>query len=1148
MRNSIEGITVSDGLKLMNIFLSNSLDLHYEQLKQRLFGKTSPFRRRIVVVYGPAMQSWLMLKMAQDPEVGIAAGIEFIYLNQAFEHLLKIAHPSLPNHFPTLLELSLGIEKELNELIGKYHTLNREEKEEWSFLINYLKVDPGKPKLTKKMEKRIVGLSSHMATIFRDYSHYGNFLVEQWKEKSSVWQRDLWNGLYNQKTGWTAEAAALAKDLNVFDENCEVHFFSISFISKSEFDFLHRLSKQAATYYYLLSPCAVFWSDVRSDKENSRLYSVLKDKETFVALEEYLRDRNPLLANFGRLGREMATQIELSNAQTAAKYILPSTVQQMDENIEFHDDLLFYESKGPLTLLQAVQADMLLLRNPAVEPKCVLDDAESIQLHQAPTRRREIQILYNNLLRIIEKHPDIHPGDIIVMAPKIADYVPYIRAQFESSQLNCQILDLGMQNHNEVVQGFTQLLRLVDSRWDANDILQLFENRAFQRRNKFSSADYFAIQNWIKKASIHWGDNEEHRDELLSRRHCQNGMTDATPVGSWDFGLARLMLGLTTIQAESKERAADIHPCEHIDFSQADLLDKWIGVIHSLRDDLSPLYDGTRMTMKDWAKYLLCLLESYFQPDFEDADSVQDFEGLKIRFDHLNRSTIFKETLYPYISVKIHLDELLQQKGMTYRENYLQSVRFCSLMPLRSIPAKVIAILGMEEGAFPRQNQFSSLNLMPGSKECDYCPQPADYDRYLFLEAIHSAQRYLLFSYQGYCSKDQKELHPCLVVTELFSYLNNHYEVQGKSINEACLFKHPFDSFDPAYFQKGSPIHNFIICDYLAAQINCNGEKTASHAFLHEFNLTGPSQKAASEPCRILEIKNLMAVAKDPIKFHLQRVLEIYLKNSEEREVKIEEELTISHLTKYQMSQDFFTEPVEFILDLAENEGKMPQGIFKTIAANKFRNDYEELEDRLKKYQLQKEDIFKIEFSLNCKKAGQVDRDHWIVPAVEVECGGIKNKIIGMVSSVSKHGIVTLKKGDVEECWKQWPQLLMLYCAQPLIPFNINPQIIPLDAAKPKQFPINDHLPFLKLFINYFDLCHLHISPLMPEWINNIALQDAKGLKKKMESTFESYKKESKWILSKKRFPDPEQIISDWHPHLKSLAGCLFELRTKEEC
>jgi len=289
----------------LNIFFCNSLDLHYQQLKVKLFGKeTTPFKRRFVVVYGPAMQSWLILKMAQDPEIGIATGIEFIYLNQAFDELLKLSgHREL--HCPTALELTLAIENQIHLIIKNYVHLSRKEQEEWSFLLNYLKIHmTSLPlRLTAKMEKRVVGLSQHLAALFKDYGRYGKKLLDRWSlGREGEWQSQLWKALFNDETGWTASVYALEKP-TIALENGEIHFFSISFLPNKEFDFLQKLAKSTPIFYYLLSPCALFWSDILSDKESGYIHAFWQQKgkgetQEALQLEEYLRDRNPLLANF----------------------------------------------------------------------------------------------------------------------------------------------------------------------------------------------------------------------------------------------------------------------------------------------------------------------------------------------------------------------------------------------------------------------------------------------------------------------------------------------------------------------------------------------------------------------------------------------------------------------------------------------------------------------------------------------------------------------------------------------------------------------------------------------------------------------------------------------------------------------------------
>ena len=140
-----------------------------------------------------------------------------------------------------------------------------------------------------------------------------------------------------ERLGWTYPARALLRN-GIPSTPFTVHFFSISFVTACEFAFLNRLSKHIPVYYYLLSPCAVFWSDIRSDRENAYLQGYWQKKlgafsPKVLQLEELLRDRNPLLANFGRMGREMACQIEESQALTHAQYVLPQHVKALDEEL-----------------------------------------------------------------------------------------------------------------------------------------------------------------------------------------------------------------------------------------------------------------------------------------------------------------------------------------------------------------------------------------------------------------------------------------------------------------------------------------------------------------------------------------------------------------------------------------------------------------------------------------------------------------------------------------------------------------------------------------------------------------------------------------------------------------------------------------------
>lgn len=1145
-------------VKNLEIFFSNRLEILYQQLKVALFGpNTTPLMRRLVVVYGPAMKTWLMLRMAQDPELNVAMGIEFIYLNQAFDHLLKLSTREHCGHLPTFHELALAIEKELMTVIHHFKNLAIDEQRDWEPLIQYLKLNPHrltpKLRLSRKIERRVISLSQHLARLFQDYGRFAPQMVVRWELPAFAgWQPRLWRQLFAGEMGWTYPARALEVK-GIPELPFTVHFFSISFLTASEFSFLNRLSEHVLIHYYLLSPCAVFWSDIRSDRESAYLQLHWQKKlgsfsPKVLNLEELLRDRNPLLANFGRMGREMACQIEESLSITHAHYALPEHVKILNEEFLMNDDLHLIETKEPLSLLHAIQADLLMMRNPQGLPPISIEETKSLQLHVAPSKRREIQILYHNLLGLMAKDPSLCPDDIIVMAPQIGVYDAYIQSLFgaSDSQLDFQVLDLGMQTKSEIVQGFLQLLNLCESRWNSNNLLQLFEHASFQRRHNLSSSDYLIIQEWVEKVGIRWGEDWMHRNELLQRSHCEQGMVEETAIGTWDYGLSRLLLGLTTVVDDRASTLLEVPPCS-VEFSQSELLGRWIRLLHSLRDDLSPLEDQTRMTIEDWVNFLICLLDHYFQPDFEDPQAIEEYDDLKSQFEILrNSARSFKETLYPFASVKAHLITLLQHRGMTYREDCLQAVRFCSLVPLRSIPAKVIVMLGMQEGAFPRIDNHSSLNLMIGNNDVDYCPLSADYDRYLFLEALHSAQEYLLLSYQGYGQQDGKELQPSLIVEELFSYVDKYYTIQGKKVSESCIFKHPFDTFDERYFAKDQILFNFSQQDFRVAQTHYQTQKDPPHRFLNDFTCIDHPKSSIIENHSQIDLKHLSAVARNPIKFHLNKVLEIYLQTEEDRKLKTEEELTISSLDKYQLKLFALKEPIETVLYKAERDGKLPFGLFKTVAAKRLKEEVDEIQERLQKHSVDPAHLFQIEFCASCSQPTQIEEDRWLFPAVSLNYeDGYQLSIVGKLSHATLKGLVALSKGTLADVWKVWPQFLMYCHAAKLCPEKLEPQLILTHLAQPKKAFFDDPEPYLKQFINYYALCLQNFSPLLPDWIPLILDEDLRGLQDKMHQLYaESFgvyqSPDLRWILSKHRLPSSEIMIHYWKLQAEGLLGDLI--------
>jgi exodeoxyribonuclease V gamma subunit len=85
---------------------------------------------------------------------------------------------------------------------------------------------------------------------------------------------------------------------------------------------------------------------------------------------------------------------------------------------------------------------------------------------------------------------------------------------------------------------------------------------------------------------------------------------------------------------------------------------------------------------------------------------------------------------------------------------------------MRSIPCKVICLIGMNEYSFPRKARPSGFDLMMKAPRMGD-RSVRDEDRYLFLETVISARERLYISYTGQNITTNSDQNPSIVESEL---------------------------------------------------------------------------------------------------------------------------------------------------------------------------------------------------------------------------------------------------------------------------------------------------------------------------------------------------------------------------------------------
>lgn len=964
-----------------------------KDLKENLFADSSFFSKRLLIFPNGTVKEWIYKYLSDDPKLKGAFGIIPLYLNEALDILID------------KFFISTNVKKSLSPL-----------------------------QLILKIEENL-GSSfpscQSLAFLFERYGLYGTpFSKDEFQE-------ELWKKVYANHT-YPLEIFENLREKDEIDSNYSIHIFGFNHLAPLHFSFFQRLSKKLPVYFYHLSPCLEFWSDIKSDKEAKRFFSKAEMQEKFqVTWEEYLEDRHPLLANLGKMGKEFATLVEESELITVENYEDP----QID------------------TELHALQQAILYLKE---SPHKAFED-DSIQIHILTTRHREVENLYN-ILSSLMCEKGISPSEIVVMAPDITLYAPYISACFQ--KIPFRICDMPIFTEEKDVLGLFQILELEEKRWSSPSVMALFSHPLFQKKQKWKEEDLYRIRNWIDKGEIRWGVNLDHINHLLKKKHCKTAFNDGNT--TWEAGLKRLYKNFALF-----EEAGEMNIVE------SDLLGELSFLISSLYNDLRSLHDDTEKTLQEWVDVLRNIYSAYFV----EEDSTTLFSKLDI----IKNSGFHKK--YRFKTLLPLLRDFLSKEKTTVNRHQLQSVMFCSLLPNRVIPAKVVCLLGMQHDAFPHKERLSSFDLLKKGKT--YYPTITDSDRYLFLETLLAAKDYFIISYLGKSLQDQMPVPESSVVFEL-----------RRAANCKNTVVHPDASFDPIYFQnQHSLLKNYSHSDYKAALSLFQPKKEIRSLFKKEIPSTH-----IPEGEHVIDINELKRVFRYPITYFLENNFKISF--FDEKEAKEEEDFLLSPLHLGTLRKSILSTSSEEVLKRLEKKGGSPLAEFKNLALFRLKN-----EEAGKGYF---KTFTSLEFSLYEKDNQTHDskRAPLIFPYDE------KRKIlfVGKLENVTEKGLFIFDRCQMKAAVKHWSDFLILNSARN------TPQTLFFGKDKKEKVSFfEDASPFLKRVIDYFFYAKTHPLFLLPEWVEAILKRDVK----KLELLIDGNETYDKGALFAKRALSGSEIIEN---------------------
>ncbi|MGA7279427.1 MAG: exodeoxyribonuclease V subunit gamma [Desulfocapsaceae bacterium] len=530
---------------------------------------------------------------------------------------------------------------------------------------------------------------------------------------------------------------------------------------------LNAFSSQVDVHFFLLSPCAEYWADMESKRARLKRGPDAVQLSLPGLSEISLADTahfHPLLESLGRQGADFQD-------------LLLDYVEDITEGSETYESSTAHPDR---TLLQRLQDDLLegQTRESRKGAGEVASD-DSVMIVSAHSKSRELAILKDYILDWLYQDPALGLHDILVMAPDIQDYADLIPAFFNDVAYDTS--DCRTRRDNPYFEIFLQFLELFTSRYTMNDVLGLLEHPELAASFSISLSDLDLIRHWGREAGVRWGISE--------RQRAAAGLYQDDP-GTWQNGLERMLLGLAS---GSTDPVGELLPYDEIEGSNADLLGSLCRFVELIEYSRQIFIEP--MTLKDWAAILGELTVKLFGED--DSQALLELQNQLAELAEVYAAHHAEQVVFEVIHCW-----LKHQAEATSHVGFLRGrLTFCSMLPMRSIPFKVICLLGLNNGGFPKQDDYAPFDLLTCESKKGDRSRRAD-DRYQFLEAILAARRTLYISYIGQSVRTNDALPPSPVVAELSEIMQTYYGAE-------VLRRHPLQPFSASYYSGQSGLFSY---------------------------------------------------------------------------------------------------------------------------------------------------------------------------------------------------------------------------------------------------------------------------------------------------------------------------------------------------
>ncbi|CAL4323292.1 RecBCD enzyme subunit RecC [Buchnera aphidicola (Chaitophorus populicola)] len=787
---------------MIKIYTSNNLNYLIKKICYLIKKKKQNiFLKEIIIIEDKEIISYIKKKISKI--LGIHGNISYISIKKFIFNILKkkvFKKNFLLNESNILWELM-----NLSQKYIKYFPFNKAD----SDLIKF--------KYFKSLSKILYEYSIYNPNLILDWENKKNTILNQ----NSLYniQKKIWNKIiYTKNTNKTIHIPYL---INNFTQNDikfiklpnKLFLFNPINYSYSYFEILKKISNITKIYLFICTP----FSNLNFKKKYN--------KNCFVS--HWYKDHLKQIKYIYSLTKNIKHKYILNNNNNLLSYI-----------------------KNNITNIY---------KNLFLKKKNISSCDYSISIHECNNYLREIEILYDNILYVLNKNKDIKPKDIIIKTKNIENYIPFIKSVFisenQKNKISFSIYKKKFSNNNQILYIFNKILELPESKFKHEKILFFLNFSFISKKFSIKKKDLKIIKKWVKDTNIRWGINKKHKKKMNYIPINQN---------TWNEGIKKIIIGYGV---KNYVLWNNILPYDIYEKKEIQILEKIFFFIKILKKWKRIL--STKKNINTWKKIYSKIITDFFYLNAKKKNQIKYIE--KAWNDTLKN--IENSSYKKRISIKIIQYEINSKlsKIFKYKKKNYNSIIFTNFNNFRTVPFKITYILGMNNDNFPKKNIQKCENLLyKYTNKNNYQKNSEDY--FIFLELLYFTKKKFFISYINNSYNSVKQQSYSIILNQLKIYIKKNFVFQKKNITKTnnlfknLLFIHPKHSFEKKNFDIKKNFNSFQSIWILSKNKikNKNLKKNIKIPLLFQI--------------KNIYIKNLLSFWNNPIKYFFNKKLKIFYK------------------------------------------------------------------------------------------------------------------------------------------------------------------------------------------------------------------------------------------------------------------------------